>query len=104
MFLEWENNSEKSQIISSKFQKSGKFQNNAINDVKQTSLSHAINGWSVGRTDIQQAIALISALFAENNFFFCFYCFTTRLLFTWLGLGTFFPPLRNLRQFHKFLV
>ena len=29
MFLEWENNS-------------GKFQNNAINDVKQISLSHVI--------------------------------------------------------------
>ena len=67
MFLEWENNSEKLQIISWKFQNSGKFQNNAINDVKQISLSHAINGWSVGRTDIQQAITLISALFAENN-------------------------------------
>ena len=33
MFLEWENN--KLQII-------GKFQNNAINDVKRISLSHAI--------------------------------------------------------------
>ena len=50
-----------------------------------------------------------NALFAENKLcefrpqtFFCFYCFTTRLLFMWLGLGTFFPP-RNLRQFHKFL-
>ena len=37
MFLEWENNSGKLQIIS------GKFQNNAINDVKQISLSHVIN-------------------------------------------------------------
>ena len=36
MFLGWENNSRKVQIIS------GKFQNNAINDVKQISLSHAI--------------------------------------------------------------
>ena len=36
MFLEWENNSGKLQIIS------GKFQNNAINDVKQISLSHVI--------------------------------------------------------------
>ena len=36
MFLEWENNSGKLQIIS------GKFQNNAINDVKQISLSHMI--------------------------------------------------------------
>ena len=36
MFLEWENNSEKLQIIS------GKFQNNAINDVKQISLSDVI--------------------------------------------------------------
>ena len=36
MFLEWGNNSGKLQIIS------GKFQNNAINDVKQISLSHVI--------------------------------------------------------------
>ena len=36
MFLEWENNSGKLQIIS------GKFQNNAANDVKQISLSHVI--------------------------------------------------------------
>ena len=36
MFLEWENNSGKLQIIS------GTFQNNAINDVKQISLSHVI--------------------------------------------------------------
>ena len=42
MFLEWENNSGKLQIISEKFQNSGKFQNNAINDVKQISLSHLI--------------------------------------------------------------
>ena len=34
MFLEWENNSRKLQIISVKFQ------NSAINDVKQISLSH----------------------------------------------------------------
>ena len=32
MFLEWENNS-------------GKFQNNAINDVKQISRSHVIKHW-----------------------------------------------------------
>ena len=37
MFLEWENNSGKLQIIS------GKFQNNTINDVKQISLSQVIN-------------------------------------------------------------
>ena len=36
MLLEWERNSGKLQIIS------GKFQNNAINDVKQISLSHVI--------------------------------------------------------------
>ena len=36
MFLEWENNSGKLQVINEKFQ------NNAINDVKHTSLSHAI--------------------------------------------------------------
>ena len=42
MFLEWENNSGKLQIISGKFLNSGKFQNNAINDVKQISLSHVI--------------------------------------------------------------
>ena len=32
----------KLQIISGKSQKSGKFQNNAVNDVKQISLSHVI--------------------------------------------------------------
>ena len=37
MFLELENDSGKLQIIS------GKFQNNAINDTKQISLSHVIN-------------------------------------------------------------
>ena len=42
MFLEWENNSGKLQITR-KFQNSGKFQNNAINDVKQISLSHVIS-------------------------------------------------------------
>ena len=42
MFLEWENNSGKLQIISGKFQNSDKFQNNAINNVKQISLSHVI--------------------------------------------------------------
>ena len=36
MFLEWENNSKKLQIIS------GKLQNNAINDAKQISVSHVI--------------------------------------------------------------
>ena len=38
MFLEWENNSGKLQIIS------GKFQNNANNDVKQISPSHVTKG------------------------------------------------------------
>ena len=42
MFLEWENNRGKLQIISGKFQNSGDFQNNAIYDVKQISLSHVI--------------------------------------------------------------
>ena len=37
MFLEWENNSGKLQIIN------GKFQNNTINDVKQISLNHVIS-------------------------------------------------------------
>ena len=44
MFLEWENNSGKLQITR-KFQNSGKFQNNAINDVKQISRSHVITPW-----------------------------------------------------------
>ena len=44
MFLESEKNSGKLQIISGKFQSSGKFQNNAINDVKQISLSNVITG------------------------------------------------------------
>ena len=42
MFLEWESNSGKLQIIS------GKFQNNAINDVKQISLSHVVIGKTIG--------------------------------------------------------
>ena len=42
MFLELENNNGKLQIISRKFQNSGKFQTNAIDDVKQISLSHVI--------------------------------------------------------------
>ena len=42
MFLEWENNSGKLQIINGEFQNSGKFQNNSINDVKHISLSHVI--------------------------------------------------------------
>ena len=45
MFLEWENNSGKLQIISGKFQNRGKFEDNAINDVKQISLSHVIRQW-----------------------------------------------------------
>ena len=40
MFLEWESNSGKLQIINRKFQNSGKFQNNAINDVKQISCDY----------------------------------------------------------------
>ena len=42
MFLKWQNNSGKLQIIGGKFQNSEKFQNNGINDVKQISLSHVI--------------------------------------------------------------
>ena len=42
MFLEGENSSGKPQIISGKFQNSGKFENNAIKDVKEISLSHVI--------------------------------------------------------------
>ena len=42
MFLEWENNSGKLKIISEKFQGSGKFQNNATNDIKQISLGRVI--------------------------------------------------------------
>ena len=44
MLLEWENNSGKLQITR-KFQNSGEFQNNAINDVKQISRSHVITPW-----------------------------------------------------------
>ena len=40
MFLEWENNSGKFQIIS------GKLENNAINDVKQISISHVIRKYN----------------------------------------------------------
>ena len=43
MFLEGENNSGKLQIIRGKLQNnSTKFQNNAINDTKQISLSHVL--------------------------------------------------------------
>ena len=42
MFLEWENNSRELQINSRKFEKSRKFQNKTINNVKQISLSHVI--------------------------------------------------------------
>ena len=38
MFLKWENNSGKLEIVSVKFQ------NKATNDVKQISFSHVING------------------------------------------------------------
>ena len=47
MFLGWENNSGKLQMISRKFQNSGKFQNNAINNVKQISLNHAIKNRTI---------------------------------------------------------
>ena len=43
MFLEWENNSRTLQTISGKFQNSRKFQNNAISNVKQISVSHVID-------------------------------------------------------------
>ena len=42
MFLEWEGNSGKLKIISRKIWNSRKFQNHAINNVKQISLSHVI--------------------------------------------------------------
>ena len=42
MFLEWENNNGKLRTIRRKFQNSGKFQNKAINDVQQISMSHVI--------------------------------------------------------------
>ena len=42
MFLEWENNSGKLQIIKKFQNKFGKFQNNAINDIRQISPSHVI--------------------------------------------------------------
>ena len=47
MFLKWENISRKLQIISRKFQNSGKFQNSAINNIKQISLTHAIKEWII---------------------------------------------------------
>ena len=43
MFLGREDNSGKLQVISGRFKNSRKFQNNAINDVKQISLNHVIN-------------------------------------------------------------
>ena len=46
MFLEWENNNGKLEIFSEKLQNSRKFQNNAINDFKQISLSHVIKDYN----------------------------------------------------------
>ena len=46
MFLEWENNNGKLEIFSGRLQNSRKFQNNAINDFKQISLSHVIKGYN----------------------------------------------------------
>ena len=48
MFLEWENNSGKLQIISREFQ------NNAINDVKQISLNHVISLWTLALATLQE--------------------------------------------------
>ena len=48
MFIEWENNSGKLQIIS------GEFQNNAINDVKQISLNHVISLWTLALTALHE--------------------------------------------------
>ena len=49
MFSEWENNSGKLQIISGKLQNSRKFENNAINNVKQISVSHVIKNSTTQR-------------------------------------------------------
>ena len=68
MFLEWENKSGKLQIIS------GKFQNNAINDVKQISLSHAISvlipmfKMPVTRNGQTRGFTLVTALDHVSNF------------------------------------
>ena len=54
MFLEWENNSGKLQIIS------GKFQNNAINDVKQISLSHVMKYVILFKHGYQKTTSVLS--------------------------------------------
>ena len=82
MFLEWESNSLKLQIISGKFQNSRKFQNNAINDIKQISLSHVIRSVSYLFTKFhhvwnnivqsQSHVTLYSTCFPNNEITTCF--------------------------------
>ena len=54
MFLKWENNTGKLQIIS------GKFQSNAINDAKQISLSHVVR--ILNKFDMYLCIAVLKEL------------------------------------------
>ena len=48
MFLEWGNSSRNLQIIC------GKFQNNAVNNIKQISLNHMISLWTLALTTLQE--------------------------------------------------
>ena len=62
MFLEWENNSGKLQIIS------GKFQNNIINDVKQISPSHVITTSDYINVSILATCDWIKSIYGIRNF------------------------------------
>ena len=85
MFLEWENNS-------------GKFQNNAINDVKQISLSHVIKYRKYSRFNFKNTIST-SAEFRWAKFLW-----SDRLFFIRIGkFGSFkntFAMIRSLFELH----
>ena len=72
MFLECENNSEKLQIISGKFQNNGKL--NAINEVKQISVRHVING--LIKIDFQDLLKLtIMGTVLCCYYYYYYYCY-----------------------------
>ena len=76
MFFEWKKDSGKLQVISGKSQNSGKFQNNALNDVKQISLSHVNKLWylwslyknvSFGNFDIKFCLKQTEIFYLEST-------------------------------------
>ena len=76
MFLECENNSEKLQIISGKFQNNGKL--NAINEVKQISVRHVINGLT--KSDFQDLLKLtimgtVLCCYYYYYYYYYYYCY-----------------------------